>query len=208
MNEENKEALAAVRMIKEHCLSMDCDDCAIQFICYRYFTDGTPGDWSSWGFGCDGKKARRLHQAHAWRKNPRKEIGRGSSLGLLRRMDTLVFNGKTYKIPLGFALAMPEGVFATIIPRSSMGLKTDLIMANGQGLIDSDYRGEVCAIYRAINLERDFRSYLPDSDIHIGDRIAQIYFNEPVNLVVVYDEFPDEVRDTERGESGFGSTGK
>lgn len=41
-----------------------------------------------------------------------------------------------------------------------------------------------------------------------GDRIAQIYFNEPVNLVVVYDEFPDEVRDTERGESGFGSTGK
>ena len=123
-------------------------------------------------------------------------------------MDTLVFNGKTYEIPLGFALAMPEGVFATLIPRSSMGLKTDLIMANGQGLIDSDYRGEVCAIYRAINLERDFRSYLPDSDIHIGDRIAQIYFNEPVNLVVVYDEFPDEVRDTERGESGFGSTGK
>ena len=89
-----------------------------------------------------------------------------------------------------------------------MGIKTDLIMANSQGLIDSDYRGEIYAIYRAISLERDFRSYLPDSDIHIGDRIAQIYFNEPVNLVVVYDEFPDEVRDTERGESGFGSTGK
>ena len=88
-----------------------------------------------------------------------------------------------------------------------MGLKTDLIMANGQGLIDSDYRGEVCAIYRAINLERDFCSYLPDSDIHIGDRIAQIYFNEPVNLVVVY-EFPEEIKDTERGEGGFGSTGK
>ena len=88
-----------------------------------------------------------------------------------------------------------------------MGLKTDLIMANGQGLIDSDYRGEVCAIYRAINLERDFRSYLADSDIHRGAKIAQIHFNQPVKLVVVY-EFPDEVRDTERGESGFGSTGK
>lgn len=119
-----------------------------------------------------------------------------------------VYNGETYKVPLGFALAMPEGVFATLIPRSILGLKTDLIMANSQGLIDSDYRGEIYAIYRAISLERDFRSYLPDSDIHIGDRIAQIYFNEPVNLVVVYDEFPDEVRDTERGESGFGSTGK
>lgn len=56
MNEENKEALAAVRMIKEHCLSMDCDDCAIQFICYRYFTDGTPGDWSIGALGATERK--------------------------------------------------------------------------------------------------------------------------------------------------------
>ena len=208
MNEENKEALAAVRMIKEHCLSMDCDDCAIQFICYRYFTDGTPGDWSIGALGATERKPVVYIKPMHGGKIPEKKSPGAAAWDCYARMDTLVFNGKTYKIPLGFALAMPEGVFATIIPRSSMGLKTDLIMANGQGLIDSDYRGEVCAIYRAINLERDFRSYLPDSDIHIGDRIAQIYFNEPVNLVVVYDEFPDEVRDTERGESGFGSTGK
>ncbi|WP_306541933.1 dUTP diphosphatase [Acidaminococcus intestini] len=208
MNEENKEALAAVRMIKEHCLSMDCDDCAIQFICYRYFTDGTPGDWSIGALGATERKPVVYIKPMHGGKIPEKKSAGAAAWDCYARMDTLVFNGKTYKIPLGFALAMPEGVFATIIPRSSMGLKTDLIMANGQGLIDSDYRGEVCAIYRAINLERDFRSYLPDSDIHIGDRIAQIYFNEPVNLVVVYDEFPDEVRDTERGESGFGSTGK
>ena len=208
MNEENKEALAAVRMIKEHCLSMDCDDCAIQFICYRYFTDGTPGDWSIGALGATERKPVVFIKPMHGGKIPEKKSAGAAAWDCYARMDTLVFNGKTYKIPLGFALAMPEGVFATLIPRSSMGLKTDLIMANGQGLIDSDYRGEVCAIYRAINLERDFRSYLPDSDIHIGDRIAQIYFNEPVNLVVVYDEFPDEVRDTERGESGFGSTGK
>lgn len=208
MNEENKEALAAVRMIKEHCLSMDCDDCAIQFICYRYFTDGTPGDWSIGALGATERKPVVYIKPMHGGKIPEKKSAGAAAWDCYARMDTLVFNGKTYKIPLGFALAMPEGVFATLIPRSSMGLKTDLIMANGQGLIDSDYRGEVCAIYRAINLERDFRSYLPDSDIHIGDRIAQIYFNEPVNLVVVYDEFPDEVRDTERGEGGFGSTGK
>lgn len=208
MNEEKKEALAAVRMIKEHCLSMDCDDCAIQFICYRYFTDGTPGDWSIGALGATERKPVVYIKPMHGGKIPEKKSAGAAAWDCYARMDTLVFNGKTYKIPLGFALAMPEGVFATLIPRSSMGLKTDLIMANGQGLIDSDYRGEVCAIYRAINLERDFRSYLPDSDIHIGDRIAQIYFNEPVNLVVVYDEFPDEVRDTERGESGFGSTGK
>lgn len=207
MNEENKEALAAVRMIKEHCESMDCDDCSIQFICYRYFTDEAPRDWSIGALGATERKPIVYIKPVHGGKIPEKKSAGAAAWDCYARMDTLVFNGKTYKIPLGFALAMPEGVFATLIPRSSMGLKTDLIMANGQGLIDSDYRGEVCAIYRAINLERDFRSYLPDSDIHIGDRIAQIYFNEPVNLVVVY-EFPEEIKDTERGEGGFGSTGK
>lgn len=206
MNEKNKEALAAVRMIKEHCQNMDCDDCALELICYRYFTNETPGDWSIGALGATERKPIVYIKPMHGGKIPEKKSAGAAAWDCYARMDTLVFNGKTYKIPLGFALAMPEGVFATLIPRSSMGLKTDLIMANGQGLIDSDYRGEVCAIYRAINLERDFRSYLPDSDIHIGDRIAQIYFNEPVKLVVVYDEFPDEVRDTERGESGFGST--
>lgn len=47
MNEENKEALAAVRMIKEHCQNMDCDDCAIELICDRYFTNETPGSESN-----------------------------------------------------------------------------------------------------------------------------------------------------------------
>lgn len=208
MNEANKEALAAVRMIKEHCQSMGCDDCAIELICNRYFTDEAPGDWSIGALGATERKPIVYIKPMHGGKIPEKKSAGAAAWDCYARMDTLVFNGKTYKIPLGFALAMPEGVFATLIPRSSMGLKTDLIMANGQGLIDSDYRGEVCAIYRAINLERDFRSYLPDSDIHIGDRIAQIYFNEPVKLVVVYDEFPDEVKDTERGEDGFGSTGK
>ena len=207
MNEENKEVLAAVRMIKEHCENRDCDDCAIRLICDMYFANGTPEDWSIGALGATERKPIVYIKPVHGGKIPEKKSAGAAAWECYARMDTLVFNGKTYKIPLGFALAMPEGVFATLIPRSSMGLKTDLIMANGQGLIDSDYRGEVCAIYRAINLERDFCSYLPDSDIHIGDRIAQIYFNEPVNLVVVY-EFPEEIKDTERGEGGFGSTGK
>lgn len=207
MNEENKEVLAAVRMIKEHCENRDCDDCAIRLICDMYFANGTPEDWSIGALGATERKPIVYIKPVHGGKIPEKKSAGAAAWDCYARMDTLVFNGKTYKIPLGFALAMPEGVFATLIPRSSMGLKTDLIMANGQGLIDSDYRGEVCAIYRAINLERDFCSYLPDSDIHIGDRIAQIYFNEPVNLVVVY-EFPEEIKDTERGEGGFGSTGK
>lgn len=140
-------------------------------------------------------------------KAPEKKSKGAAAWDCYAREGVKVFNGEKYQIPLGFALAMPNGVHATLIPRSSIGLKTDLIMANSQGLIDSDYRGEVCAIYRAINLDWDTPSYLPDSDIHEGDRIAQIYFNEPVRLVVV-DEFPDELKETERGDGGFGSTGR
>lgn len=208
MNEENKEALAAVRMIKEHCQTMDCDDCAIELICNRYFTDEAPVDWSIGALGATERKPIVYIKPMHGGKIPEKKSAGAAAWDCYAREGRKFFNGETHKVPLGFALAMPEGVFATLIPRSSMGLKTDLIMANGQGLIDSDYRGEVCAIYRAINLEWDFHSYLPDSDIHIGDRIAQIYFNEPVKLVVVYDEFPEEIRDTERGEGGFGSTEK
>lgn len=207
MNEKNKEALAAVRMIKEHCQNMDCDDCALELICDRYFTNETPGDWSIGALGATERKPIVYIKPMHGGQIPEKKSAGAAAWDCYARLGMRMYNGDKCMIPLGFSLAMPEGVFATLIPRSSMGLKTDLIMANSHGLIDSDYRGEVCAIYRAINLEWDFHSYLPDSDIHIGDRIAQIYFNKPVELVVV-DEFPDGVKETERGEGGFGSTGK
>lgn len=207
MNEENKEALAAVRMIKEHCQNMDCDDCAIELICDRYFTNETPGDWSIGALGATERKPIVYIKPMHGGQIPEKKSAGAAAWDCYAREGVDVYNGGTYKVPLGFALAMPKGIFATLIPRSSLGLKTDLIMSNSQGLIDSDYRGEICAIYRAISLESDRHDYIPSSSISTGNRIAQIYFNKPVELVVV-DEFPDEVKDTERGEGGFGSTGK
>ena len=105
-------------------------------------------------------------------------------------------NGCTTKTPLGFALEMPEGIHAFVLARSSMGVKTMLVCPNGVGLIDSDYRGEVCMLYR------DMSSWIPDDAIYDGDRIAQLLFNVPVELVQV-----DELTPTERGNGGFGSTG-
>lgn len=112
-------------------------------------------------------------------------------------------NGVTTKTPLGFALEMPEGVHAFILARSSMGLKTMLVIPNGVGLIDSDYRGEICMLYREIDLDHDPFSWSMDDAIYDGDRIAQLLFNVPVELVQV-----DELTPTERGNGGFGSTGR
>lgn len=113
-------------------------------------------------------------------------------------------NGRTGKYPLGFALEMPPGVHAFVMARSSMGLKTQLICPIGVGLIDSDYRGEVAMLYEGYDPDKDKGSAMDEVNrIYDGDRIAQLLFNVPVELVQV-----DELTPTERGNGGFGSTGK
>jgi dUTP pyrophosphatase len=92
-------------------------------------------------------------------------------------------------IPLGVAIAAPSG--ALLILRSSAGVR-GLALANGVGLIDADYRGEVKAILTA---------WAGAITIHPGDRVAQ--------LVALDGGEWEEVEDlghTERGEGGFGST--
>ena len=112
-------------------------------------------------------------------------------------------NGCTTKTPLGFALEMPEGIHALILARSSMGVKTMLVCPIGMGLIDSDYRGEVCMLYKELDPDYDVPSWKQEDAIYHGDRIAQLLFNVPVELVQV-----DELTPTERGDGGFGSTGR
>ena len=100
-------------------------------------------------------------------------------------------------IPTGIKIALPENWTAYIVPRSSMGTKTPLRLSNSVGVIDSDYRGPVGVIYDNIS----------DSDytINAGDRIAQL-------IVMPTYRFKPHVVDilpaTERGEGGFGSSGK
>lgn len=100
-------------------------------------------------------------------------------------------------VDTGVRIALPEGWSALVLPRSSMGLKTGLRLSNSVGLIDADYRGPIGVMYDNIS----------DSDYEIkaGDRIAQM-------LVVPSYRFKEQVVDilptTERGEGGFGSSGK
>lgn len=97
----------------------------------------------------------------------------------------------------GIRIALPESWVFLIDPRSSIGLKSGLRLSNSIGIVDEDYRGEICVLYDNIS----------DSDYEIkaGDRIAQCWV-QPVYRFkpVVVDELPA----TERGEGGFGSTGK
>jgi dUTP pyrophosphatase len=95
----------------------------------------------------------------------------------------------------GLAIEIPEGHVGLIFPRSSIS-KTTLNLSNSVGVIDSGYRGPIMFKFR----------YLENGDVYeVGDRIGQLVIMEipKVNIIEV-----QELSSTERGEGGFGSTGK
>lgn len=100
-------------------------------------------------------------------------------------------------VPTGLFIALPKGTEAQIRPRSGMAYKEGVTVLNSPGTIDADYRGEVKVLL--VNLSD--RSV----EIHPGDRIAQMVIAryEKVKLNQV-----EALSDTQRGEGGFGSTGK
>lgn len=105
--------------------------------------------------------------------------------------------GESVFIPTGIALEVPKGCAGLIYARSSMGVKRGLAPANKVGVIDSDYRGEICVVLH--NHGSQTQTVAP------GERIAQFVIT-PV-LTPTYVE-ADTLSDTDRGTGGFGSTGK
>lgn len=105
--------------------------------------------------------------------------------------------GETFWVGTGIALEVPKGCAGLIYARSSMGVKRGLAPANKVGVIDSDYRGEIRVVL--LNHSNQVQTVSP------GERIAQLIIT-PV-LTPAYEEV-EELTDTVRGVSGFGSTGK
>jgi dUTP pyrophosphatase len=111
---------------------------------------------------------------------------------------------------MGIALEIPKGFVGLIFPRSSIR-KTGLQLSNSVGVIDSGYRGELQATFNKIfGSERMYdevkiKEIQANEYYKIGDRIAQIMIipYPPIEFVEA-----DELSNTERGEGGFGSTGK
>jgi len=117
---------------------------------------------------------------------------------------TSILSNTTFDITcgMGIALEIPEGFVGLIFPRSSIR-KTDLALTNCVGVIDSGYRGELQATFKKVYGKNDVR--IDETDYKVGDRIAQI-------IILPYPQIEftevEELSNTERGDGGFGSTGK
>jgi dUTP pyrophosphatase len=113
------------------------------------------------------------------------------TIGITAQTDTYIEYGT------GLAIEIPEGYVGLIFPRSSIS-KTDLILSNSVGVIDSGYRGEIKCRFKIFS-EDNFELY------DIGDKIAQL-------IIIPYPkiEFEEvfELSSTERSEGGFGSSGR
>ena len=100
---------------------------------------------------------------------------------------------------IGLAMEIPKGFVGLIFPRSSVR-KTRLMLSNCVGVVDSGYRGELQATFNKVN-----QNSQAENDYKVGDRIAQIMIIPHPDIQF---EEADELSDTERGDGGFGSTGK
>lgn len=114
----------------------------------------------------------------------------------------------------GLAFEIPEGYVGLLFPRSSVS-KKNLVTANAVGVIDSHYRGEVTLKFRPVKGYKSFAKYLENHGIMgrdnvgalygVGDRFAQLII---MPLPEIEFQEADTLSDTDRGEGGYGSTGK
>jgi len=113
--------------------------------------------------------------------------------------ETTVRKGTSTKIRTGLAVAIPEGWEGQIRSRSSLGAK-GMIMPNGVGTIDSDYRGELMVL----------ATWIGEGDEIVlakGERIAQMLI-APVPVTSYREVSFEDLSTTDRGEGGFGSSGR
>lgn len=107
-----------------------------------------------------------------------------------------IYPGARVKIPLGFVLEIPEGWEAQLRSRSGLTFTSGIVVANGVGTIDSDYRGEVSVVLHNITKDSVF------TVVH-GMKVAQLVFAEVEKVVL---EEVTKLSNTIRSTGGFGST--
>ena len=100
-------------------------------------------------------------------------------------------------VATGLAIALPEGYAGFVLPRSGLAAKHGISIVNAPGLIDSNSRGELKVILLNTDPDNSFA-------IEIGDRIAQLIV---MPVPTINFEQVEELTESQRGESGFGSSG-
>ncbi len=121
----------------------------------------------------------------------------GYDLSACLEKSIAILPGETAMVRTGIACQIPRGTVGLIYIRSSLGVKHNIRLCNGVGVVDSDYRGELMIALHNFG-DREYR-------VEPKDRIAQMvitpYYAPAVEVV-------KELEDSERGVGGFGSTGK
>jgi dUTP pyrophosphatase len=111
--------------------------------------------------------------------------------------DAVVPAGERLLVKTGCSLALPGGYVGLVHPRSGLALKHGITVLNSPGTIDAGYRGEIMVTL--------FNSSKEDFSISVGDRIAQLLIQQVVKADFVRVQ---SLPQSDRGESGYGSSGK
>lgn len=137
-------------------------------------------------------------KVHPLAQVPKMATGGAACFDLTAALDgEMTINpGEVIAIPTGLSCEVPEGFELQVRARSGLALKSGLMLVNGIGTIDSDYRGEIKVIAYILGKN--------SLTIKAGDRIAQAL----VSAVAPVDHYEvEQLSVTDRGEGGFGSTG-
>lgn len=127
---------------------------------------------------------KRLHEGDA-------------GLDLMTAVDVVLRPGERAQVPTGIAVAIPEGHAGLVLPRSGHAARHGIALVNSPGLIDAGYRGEIKVLL--INHGEE------DVSFQRGERIAQLMIIALPGVVV---QEVDDLPETQRGDGGFGSTGR
>lgn len=140
----------------------------------------------------------RIRKLHPEARLPEYAHGPEEDAGMdLRAIESVVLQpGVPCAVPTGLAIEAPPGYEAQVRPRSGLALKHAITLPNAPATIDPGYRGEVKVIL--LNLGRE------PYQVHAGDRIAQMVVTR--YEAVEWEEA--ELSDTNRGQGGFGSSGR
>ncbi|GAB6283069.1 MAG: dUTP diphosphatase [Ignavibacterium sp.] len=111
--------------------------------------------------------------------------------------ELIIPKGKITLVPTNLSIEIEDGYELQVRPRSGLAINNGIGLLNSPGTIDSDYRGEIKIIM--INLGDD------DFTLHRGDRIAQLVLSKVYKAEIIES---NNLNNTNRGEGGFGHTGK
>lgn len=132
---------------------------------------------------------------------PARASSESAGLDLRAAVDTPleVAPGQRVLVPTGFVMELPPGWEGQIRPRSGLAARFGITLLNTPGTLDSDYRGEI----QVLMIHHGSEPFT----IQRGDRIAQLVI-APVAQVRLEEVEGEELRATDRGGGGFGSTGR